>query len=461
MALGERSGGRDWRDWPPALARRERPRCRRPRARHAERIHFWRSASGASSASGSACARYANERGVRIVGDVPIFVAHHSADVWAQPELFELDARRAGRPSSPACRPTTSAPPASAGATRSTAGTRMRRDGYALVDRAHPPHAWRCVDLVRIDHFRGFAGYWEVAGRRADRDQRPLGAGPGRGALRRDRARRSGDAADHRRGPRRDHARRRRAAQAASASPACGCCSSPSAATAARTRYLPHNYEPDTRASTPARTTTTPRVGWWRHGASRARARLAFGYLQPDAHDIHWAPDPRGLASVARLAIYPLQDVLGLGSEHRMNVPGLRTAGPGASTGRSSAPSRTSPRAERRRRPRADRAAAPAAVSGGPADALGAPGPRDRGSERRRLERKDRAPARPQAPLAGAPRRSAGAPSTPRRRRPATRRAGFSARRPARPPRWSASACWPAAAPGSARCRTPESHRAR
>ena len=136
MALHERHGGRDWCDWPAELGRARRGGARsaaREAARRTHRLLELR-ANGASSASGTGCARHAHERGVQIVGDVPIFVAHHSADVWAQPGAVRAGLRRAGPPWSPACRPTTSAPPASAGATRCTAGTRMRSRWLRLVD---------------------------------------------------------------------------------------------------------------------------------------------------------------------------------------------------------------------------------------------------------------------------------------------------------------------------------------
>ena len=114
-------------------------------------------------------------RGIALMGDMPIFVAHDSADVWAHPELFQLARGRTARRWWPACRRTTSAPPASSGATRSTAGTRMERDGLRLVDRALPRRRWPWSTCVRLDHFRGFEAYWEVPRGRNDGDQRAAG----------------------------------------------------------------------------------------------------------------------------------------------------------------------------------------------------------------------------------------------------------------------------------------------
>ena len=123
----------------------------------------------------SAVRRHAHEHGIRIVGDVPIFVAYDSADVWAHPELFELDEE---------LRPTvvSGVPPdyfsshrASAGGTRSTAGTCWRRPGYRWwIDRFR--RTLEMVDVVRVDHFRGFESYWEVPADGGDGDARASGA---------------------------------------------------------------------------------------------------------------------------------------------------------------------------------------------------------------------------------------------------------------------------------------------
>ena len=128
MALCEANDWRDWCDWAPALAAREPAALAAARAA-ARRAHrtSGSSASGASSASGWRCKAYANDRGVEIVGDAPIFIAHQSAEVWAQPEAVRAGRATAGPRWWPACRPTSSAPPASAGATRCTAGARTPR----------------------------------------------------------------------------------------------------------------------------------------------------------------------------------------------------------------------------------------------------------------------------------------------------------------------------------------------
>ena len=92
MALDETFAPGDWCHWPSALARRERAALDEASTRHATRIGFWKFGQWCFNRQWLQLRRYANQHGVRIVGDVPIFVAHHSADVWAHQALFELGA---------------------------------------------------------------------------------------------------------------------------------------------------------------------------------------------------------------------------------------------------------------------------------------------------------------------------------------------------------------------------------
>ena len=241
MALKVANGGVAWTDWDPTIEA-ESGRGRVPEVA-AVRVH-----------APVVCDQgYANERGIRIMGDVPIFVAQDSADVWAQPELFRstpTDRR------SRACRPTTSARPASSGATRSTAGTRMAADGYAWWI-ARMRAALELVDLVRIDHFRGFEAYWEVPGDRRPPTNGRWVKGPGARALRRARegagatlpivAENLGVITPE------VEAIRERFGFPGMAILQFAFGKDPQAPT-----FLPHNYPRESSSSTPARTTTTP-----------------------------------------------------------------------------------------------------------------------------------------------------------------------------------------------------------
>jgi pullulanase/glycogen debranching enzyme len=219
--------------WPSASP----PRWPRP-AQARRRIAFWQFCQWCFFRQWAALRALCQRRGVRDHRRRAHLHRLPERRGLGQPDLFELDAKGA-RPWWPACRPTTSAPPASAGATRCTAGTCTRQDGYAWwIERMR--RTFELVDIVRIDHFRGFAGYWEIPASeptastaagcraRARRCSRPCAAlGPlpiiaeDLGVI----------------------TPTSRPCATGSASPACASCSSPLAATA--DRYLPHNYEPD------------------------------------------------------------------------------------------------------------------------------------------------------------------------------------------------------------------------
>ena len=211
---------------------------------------------------------------------------------------------RASRRWSPACRPTTSARPASAGATRSTAGTGCARTGYAWwIERFRATLAR--FDAVRLDHFIGFARYWEIPARRADRDQRPLAARARARASSRRCGARCGDAC--RSSPRtsgvvtpevkalRDALRAARASRS---------CSSRSAPIRSAPDFLPHNYPRNAVVYTGTHDNDTtvglvPRSGQRRRAApeqteTERRAALALPRARPDdgRREIHWQHDP-------------------------------------------------------------------------------------------------------------------------------------------------------------------------
>ena len=162
MALKAAHGGEAvWSRWEPDFAAR-RPGAlkewRKELAQDIEALEFaqymffrqWRSLHD-----------YARNRGIRIMGDLPIYVAHDSADVWANPELFRLDA--AGDPAV-----MSGVPPDYFSATGQLWGNpiyrwdRMAGGRLPLVDRPAARGRSRSVDLVRLDHFRGLEAYWEV-----------------------------------------------------------------------------------------------------------------------------------------------------------------------------------------------------------------------------------------------------------------------------------------------------------
>ncbi len=279
---------------------------------------------------------YAHRRGVRLMGDLPIFVATDSADVWAHPELFRLDRQR--RPAVVA-----GVPPDYFSATGQLWGNPIyrwaahRRSGFRWwIDRVRA--LLSLVDLIRLDHFRGFEACWEVpAGSRTAETGRWV-PGPGAAfleALRDGLALPNGGLNCHEfsygRGslplvaedlgvitPEVDALRHHfelpgmRILQFAFGG-------------AREDRFLPHHYDARTVVYTGTHDNETT-AGWYRNLALAERS-FFDRYAPPSDTGTrftgpHWRLMRLAWASVADLAIAPLQDVLGLGNEARMNLPG-------------------------------------------------------------------------------------------------------------------------------------------
>jgi 4-alpha-glucanotransferase len=315
MSLCEACGWQDWCTWAPGLARREPAALAAARAQHAERMAFWQFCQWRFFRQWAALKAYANGKGVQIIGDTPIFIAYLSAEVWARQELFELDA--AGRPSVVA-----GVPPDFFSATGQRWGNPLYRwaehakDGFAWwVERIR--RSFELVDIVRIDHFRGFAGYWEIPAHESTAINGRWVAGPGEPLFK---------AISKALGPVPiiaedlgvitpdvDALRKKfgypgmRILQFAFGG-------------GAEDRFLPHNHEPDTVVYTGTHDNDTT-AGWWATASDRER-HFARGYLATDGHDMPWTLIRTAMASVADTAIHPMQDVLALPSECRMNFPG-------------------------------------------------------------------------------------------------------------------------------------------
>ncbi|MBQ4550275.1 MAG: 4-alpha-glucanotransferase [Oscillospiraceae bacterium] len=160
MAIKEHFRGRDWQNWSVSLLMRLRPVMDAYREELRDSIRFQYFLQFKFFEQWRALRSYANERGIKIIGDVPIYVPLDSADVWANPELFQLDASR---------RPTVVAgcPPDSFSADGQLWGNPIYDWGKMHEERYHwwirrMKAAARMYDVVRFDHFRGFESYWAV-----------------------------------------------------------------------------------------------------------------------------------------------------------------------------------------------------------------------------------------------------------------------------------------------------------
>jgi 4-alpha-glucanotransferase len=315
MALADANGWRLWCDWDPALVRREPAAMATARARHANAIGFWKFCQWRFFHQWIALRAYAGEHGIRIVGDAPIFVAYQSADVWARQELFELDAT--GRPQVVA-----GVPPDYFSATGQRWGNPLyrwdahRQEGYAWwIERVR--RTFELVDIVRIDHFRGFVAYWEIPASEPTAIVGRWMPGPGAALF---------EAIAAALGtlpiiaedlgvitPEIDALRRQfhlpgmRVLQFAFGG-------------GNDNSYLPHNYDANTVVYGGTHDNNTS-VGWWAEASEAERAHVR-DYLGVDGHAIAWDLIRAASASVADTVIHPLQDVLELGADCRMNLPG-------------------------------------------------------------------------------------------------------------------------------------------
>lgn len=318
MALKEAHGGAAWSDWVPGLRDREATSLQRARGEVAEAStrhalwQFW------FFRQWGAVRRRAAELGIEVVGDLPIFVAMDSADAWANPELFHFG--EDGQPTVVA-----GVPPDYFSATGQRWGNplyrwdALARTGYAWwVERVRA--TLNLVDIVRIDHFRGFAAYWEIPASEETAVNGRWVKGPGHGlfeALRSELGELPVIAEDL--GVITPDVDELRLAHGLPGMKVLQF----AFATDANDPYLPHNYERECVVYTGTHDNDTT-AGWYA-AAPEVERDLVRRYLARDDGEIAWEMIRLAQASVADTAIVPLQDVLGLGSEARMNTPG--TAG--------------------------------------------------------------------------------------------------------------------------------------
>jgi 4-alpha-glucanotransferase len=314
-ALKEKHCGKQWTMWPADLARRERDAVADARNDLADDIRFHEYVQWLFFDQWAAVRKAADARGIRIIGDVPIYVAGDSADVWANRQIFQLDDR--GEPTVIA-----GVPPDYFSATGQRWGNPLYRWDVLRQTKfrwwvSRFRAALRFADVVRVDHFRGFAAYWEIPASEPTAINGRWMPGPGRalfdavrGAL--------GDlpliAEDLGHITPEVHELRRaigvpgmKILQFAFAQP-----DSP---------HLPHCYDPHTVVYTGTHDNDTAR-GWYEHATAAERETVASYLGVKRANDIASSLIRAAYTSVAEMAIVPVQDILDLGSDARMNLPG-------------------------------------------------------------------------------------------------------------------------------------------
>jgi 4-alpha-glucanotransferase len=324
MALKEKHDLGPWYGWEPGLARRQRDDMERARHWLLDQIEFVKYRQWLFFEQWLSLKHYANERGVRIIGDVPIFVARDSADVWANPDLFNLDNN---------LEPTvvSGVPPDYFSETGQLWGHPLYRwDVMARRDYAWWIERFRMgftqADIVRIDHFRGFHNYWEVpAGEKTAVKGRWVN-GPGADLFRKVTAA-LGEVAIIAEDLG-DFDKKSRAGvdalQAEFGYPGMKVLQF-AFADGPVDPFLPHNVRPESVAYTGTHDNDTT-VGWYQKTSTEGERDYARKYMASDGKEIAWDLIRLAWASVANTAITTAQDLLSLGHEARMNLPG--TVGP-------------------------------------------------------------------------------------------------------------------------------------
>jgi 4-alpha-glucanotransferase len=324
-ALRDEHGGSEWHTWDARLTRREHSAIEDARRRLSERIEAHKFFQYAFFAQWLKLKRYANERGVRLIGDMPIFVAHDSADVWSRPSLFKLDEN--GSPTVVA-----GVPPDAFSKTGQLWGNpiydweRMRHDGFKWWT-TRVRETLKIVDVVRLDHFRGFASFWEVPAGHETAERGTWVKAPGRELFDALKDALAGDppiiAEDLGTITPDVHRLRDEFGFPGMRVLQFAFCGDP------HDTHLPHEYTRNTVAYTGTHDNDTTR-GWFDarsteatgddEGLKRERANC-LKYLGTDGSEINWDFIRAVQMSVADISVAPLQDVLGLSSEARMNTP--------------------------------------------------------------------------------------------------------------------------------------------
>lgn len=313
--LEDKHQGCGWSHWSDGFPSRESLALQHIAASCTDDMNYWKFCQWSFMRQWLKLKKYAAQRGIIMIGDVPIFVAYQSADVWANQALFELD--ETGHPTVVA-----GVPPDYFSATGQLWGNPLYRwnmheqTGYSWwVSRMR--HALKLFDVVRIDHFRGFASYWEIPACAPTAMHGRWVAGPGEKLFK---------ACKQALGelpiiaedlgvitPDVEELRDKfglpgmRVLQFAFGEDESN-------------YFLPHHYIPNAVAYSGTHDNDTT-IGWWEALIPQQR-EFVQRYLASDGQEIHWDMIKALSRSSANTVIFSMQDVLGLSGDHRMNYPG-------------------------------------------------------------------------------------------------------------------------------------------
>ena len=315
-AMRQEQDGAPWWQWPATMRDRRGGALVRARRRLGDRVACFAVIQFFFDRQWRKLRAYAAAQRVRIFGDLPIYTALDCVDVWANRRLFQLDPL--GRPLA-----VSGVPPDAFSETGQLWGNPL----YHWPNNARRGFRWwiarlrrtfELVDLVRIDHFRGFAGYWRVPVDAEDARSGSWQPGPGAPLF---------EAVTHALGP------------LAIVAEDLGIIDEPVRELLEATGmpgmrvlqfafggdlddlHLPHNHAPHGVVYTGTHDNDTT-LGWWQGADERCRHHVRL-YLGVDGHDAVWDLVRAAMASVSHTAIIPAQDALGLDSSGRMNTPAV------------------------------------------------------------------------------------------------------------------------------------------
>ena len=316
-ALKDHFGGKAWHSWDKPLAKREPKALEEIRKTLADEIEFVVFCQYEFFRQWDTVKAYANAAGVKIIGDIPIFVALDSADVWANPELYHLDG--VGNPTSVA-----GVPPDYFSETGQLWGNPL----YNWDEHKKDDYKWwasrvtavlNMVDIVRIDHFRGFESYWAVPTGEETAINGKWVKGPGKqffAALKRDLGNLPIIAEDL--GEIDEKVNNLRKGQNFPGMRVLQFGFEPSGAST----HLPPNYDDSSTivyTGTHDNNTT--------HGLYEEAPEVEKDYLRRflnvSGDDVSWDLIRLAMSTNAVFSIFPMQDIMNLGARDRMNSPGL------------------------------------------------------------------------------------------------------------------------------------------
>ncbi len=319
VVLRRQHGDGLWTEWEPSLAHREPEALARFHEEQAQAIAVEKAIQFAFDEQWLHLHTYCAERGILLMGDVAIFVSFDSADVWTHPELFELEPDRtpirvAG------------VPPDYFSETGQRWGNPLYRwdvleqQGFSWwVERMR--RATELFDITRLDHFRGFEAYWAIPYAEETAVNGTWVKAPGHALfakLQEELGSLPFVAEDL--GvitPEVD------ALRTAFAFPGMRILQFGFGNRGAHS-YLPHRFEPNAVVYTGTHDNDTT-LGWWQNGSTEEERKAVGIYLRPAEDGPVWAMIRAASTSVADLCLFPVQDVLGIGTEGRMNVPSAAT----------------------------------------------------------------------------------------------------------------------------------------